>query len=239
MAVGRIRGHALRDVGRGHVSADDVVEQDVAQGGLALRRGEIGQVDACVGKGLVGWREDRERPGTLEGRQQLSLNHGRHQAVVDARGLGGGGDVHRWHQHFVDDVDDAVRGLNVRHGDVGVADGDAVGIDTKLDAITVDRGGEHAVAEGARGHLSGHHMVEKNRGECCVFFRRVKGAEVDARFCKGGVGRCEDREGSSSLERGDQIGVRQCGHKRVVDAGCCSVGRDVLRRVGAGGQGEG
>ena len=239
LAVGGIRGHALRDVGRGHVSADDVVQQDVAQGGLAFRGGEIGQVDACVSKGLVGRREDREGPRPLEGRQQLSLNHGRHQAVVDARGLGGGGDVHRWHQHFVDDVNDAVRGLNVGHGDVGVADGDAVGIDAELDAITVDRGGKHAVAEGARGHLSGHHVVEKNRGERCVLLRRVKGAEVDARFRKGGVRRCEDREGSRALERGDQIGMRQGGHKRVVDAGCCSVGRDVLRRVSAGGQGEG
>ena len=108
MAVGGIRSHALGDVGRGHVSADDVVEQDVAQGGFSFGGGEIGEVDACISKGLVGRREDRKGPGPLEGRQQLGLNHGRHEAVVNARGLRGGRDVHWGHQHFVDDMDDAV-----------------------------------------------------------------------------------------------------------------------------------
>ncbi|DAC34910.1 MAG TPA: hypothetical protein D7I05_02870, partial [Candidatus Poseidoniales archaeon] len=60
LSIGRGCGHALGHVGRGNVSLDDVIQQNVSQGGFALGRVEVREVDACVGKGLIGGCEDRE-----------------------------------------------------------------------------------------------------------------------------------------------------------------------------------
>ena len=112
LAVGRVGGHAFGDVRGRHIALDDMVEEDVAQGSLAFWGVEIGQINSRVGKGLVGWRKDREGPIALQGFQQLSLNHAGHQGVVHSGALGRPWDV-VWcvgrHQDLVDDVDQTVR----------------------------------------------------------------------------------------------------------------------------------
>ena len=88
-----------------------MVLKDVRQGCFSFRRVEGCQVDAGVGKGLVGWSKDRERTGALQGLQQAGLDHGADQRIVDAGALGGSWDVVGrvgGHEHLVDDVDEAV-----------------------------------------------------------------------------------------------------------------------------------
>ena len=149
LAVGGVRGHALRHVRSRHVGTDHVVEQDVGERGLSFRCGKIGQVNASVGERLVRGCEHRERPGPLQRGQKFCLDHSGDEAVVDARGLSGGGDVDRRKHDLVNDVDDAVGCGHVGGGDVGVADGHPVGVDTKLNPISVHRRGKHAVGERA------------------------------------------------------------------------------------------
>ena len=149
LAVGGVRGHALRHVSSRHIGTDHVVEQDVGERGLSFRCGKIGQINTSVGERLVCGCEHRERSGPLQRGQKFCLDHSGHEAVVDARGLSGGGDVDRRKHDLVDDVDDAVGGDDVGGGDVGVADGHAVGVDAKLNPISVHGRGEHAVGERA------------------------------------------------------------------------------------------
>ena len=213
LAVDGVRSHAFGDVRGRHIGADHVVKQDVGERGLAFGRVERCKINARVGKGLVGGREDRERPWSLQRGQQLSLNHGGHEAVVDARGLGGARDVN-WRNHdLVDDVDDAVGGEDVGGGDVGVADRHPISVNTELNAVSVHRRGEHAVREGARRHRSRDHVVKQNGREGRVLLWRVEGAQIDARFGEGRVGWGKDGEGSCALQRRHQVRVGQGSHE--------------------------
>ena len=152
LSVGGVRGHAFGDVGGRDVSADHVVQQNVREGGLAGLVVERAQVDASVGERLIGRCKDGEGARSLEGGQKFSLNDGRDETPVDAGGLSRGRDVHGWEHDTVDHVDDAVGGLDVRSGDVRVADGDAVCVNTELHTVTVDGGGKHAVRQRTGGH---------------------------------------------------------------------------------------
>ena len=234
LAVDGVRSHAFGDVRGRHIGADHVVEQDVRQRRLAFGRVERCQVNACVGEGLVGGREDRERPRSLQRGQEVGLNHRGHEAVVDACGLGGARDVNRREHDPVNDVNDAIGGEDVGGGDVGVADRHAVSIDAKLNAVTVHRCGEHAVRKGARRHRSSHHVVKQNGREGRVLLRRVEGAQIDARFGEGGVGWGKDGEGPCTLQGRHQVGVGQGGHEGVVNACGHRVRGDVLAGVSAG-----
>ena len=87
MAVDGGGRHAIGDVGRRNFARHNVVEQDVAQGCFAFWGVQSGEVNACVGKGLVGWSKDGERPVALEGGEQFCLDHTGHQRVVYAGAL--------------------------------------------------------------------------------------------------------------------------------------------------------
>ena len=111
MAVDGCGGHAVGDVGSGDGAGHDVVEEDVREGFLALGGVEGGEVDAGVSEGLIGGRKHRERSRTLERFKKLGLNHTCHEGIVNAGALGRARNVVgrvRWHQHFVDDVNQTV-----------------------------------------------------------------------------------------------------------------------------------
>ena len=59
----------------------------------SLGRGVIAEVNVCVGKGLVGWSEDRERTGSLERLQKPCLNHSIDQRREVAVALSGSWNV--------------------------------------------------------------------------------------------------------------------------------------------------
>ena len=73
-----------------------MVEKDVSQCGLALRRVEGTQVDPCGGECVVGGCEYRERALALEGRDQLCLRERGNQGCVDGCGLCSHRDIHCW-----------------------------------------------------------------------------------------------------------------------------------------------
>ena len=233
LAVGSVGAHAVRDVGGGDFSADDVVEENVGKGLLAFGSVKVAQDDACFVEGLVGGSEDGEGPGPLKGRKQVGLDDGGHQRIVNAGRLGRGGDVNGRNEHLVDDVNDAVGGLDVGQRDGGAANQHiAAAGDAELDLVSVGGGGHHAVLDGAGADLARDDVVEKNGGQRLVFLGRVKVVEIDASVRKGLVGWSEDGERPGLLERGHQVGVGQGGDKRVVNARPGGVGGDVLGGVG-------
>ena len=247
LAVGGVGAHAVGHIGGGNFSADDVVEENVGEGFFALGGVKGTQVNACVGKGLVGGSEDGEGPGSLEGGKQVGLDHGGHERAVDAGRLGRGGDVNGWDEHLVDDMDDAVRGLDVSQRDGGATNQHiAAARDAELDLVTVGGGGHHPVLDVAGADFARHDVVEQNGGQRFVFLGRVKVVEIDASVGKGLVGWGKDGERAGLLERGHQVGVSQGSDKRVVDARPGGVGRDVLggigrcseRQCGGGQQGD-
>ena len=221
--------HAVRDVGGGNSAGHDVVEQDVREGFLAFGGVERSKVNPGVGEGLVGRGKDRERTGALQRFEEFGLNHTGHQRIVDAGALGGAWNVVGrvgGHEHFVDDVDQAVGGDDVGHGHVGIVDHHAVA-DGERELLTVGGVGAHAVGHVRGGDFSADDVVEENVRECFLALGGVKGAQVNACVGEGLVGRGEDREGSGSLEGGEQVGLDDGGHERAVDAGRLGRGGDV------------
>ena len=111
MAVDGRGGHAVGNVGSRDGAGHDVVEKDVREGFLALGSVEGGEVDAGVSEGLIRGCKHRERSGALECFKKLGLNHTGHEGIVKPGALGRAryvvGRV-RWHQHFVDDVNQTV-----------------------------------------------------------------------------------------------------------------------------------
>ena len=67
--------HAIGDVGGWNSAVEHVVEQNVRERGFSFWRIERCQVDAGIGKGLVGRSKHRERPVALKGGEQFCLNH--------------------------------------------------------------------------------------------------------------------------------------------------------------------
>ena len=226
--------HAVRDVGGRHGAVQHVVEQDVRKGGLAFRRVKGSEVNASIGKGLVGRCEDRERSGALERLEQFGLNHGAHQRVVNTGALGGSGDVVggvSGHEHRVDDVDDTVAGVDVGDGHGGVVDHHAVA-DGEREGLSVDRFRRHALGKGRGGNITGHDVVEQNVGQGLLAFGGVEGRKVDASVGKGLIGGRKEGERSGALERLKQFGLDHGAHQRVVNTGALGRAWNVVGRVG-------
>ena len=164
VAVGCLGRHAVRYIGGWHRGSDHVSEEDVTQRGHAVGGVKSGEVDAGIGKGLVGRGEEREGPLALQSGEQVGLNDGRNQGIVNARASSRRGDVAGCiggHEHLVDDVDDAVAGRNVRSGDRGPVDGDRVA-DAEGQRVAVDGRGRHAVRDVGRRHGTVQHVVEQD-----------------------------------------------------------------------------
>ena len=164
VAVGCLGRHAVRYIGGWHRGSDHVSEEDVTQRGHAVGGVKSGEVDAGIGKGLVGRGEEREGPLALQSGEQVGLNDGRDQGIVNARASSRRGDVAGCiggHEHLVDDVDDAVAGRNVRSGDRGPVDGDRVA-DAEGQWVAVDGRGRHAVRDVGRRHGTVQHVVEQD-----------------------------------------------------------------------------
>ena len=190
-----------------------MVQQDIGQRLLAFRRIERSQVNASVGKGLIGRSEERERSGALEGFEQFSLNDGRHEAVVDGCALSGPGQVVgrvRRGQHLVDDVDDAVAGGHVGERHVCVVDHHATGYGER-EGLAVGRVGGHAFGDVGRRDVSLDDVIQQNVSQGGFALGRVEGREVDARVGKGLVGGCEDRERPVALQGFEQFGLDHAG----------------------------
>ena len=152
---------------------------------------------------------------------------------MDAGGLSRGGDVNGWDEHLVDDMDDAVRGLNVGQRDGGATNQHiAAARDAELDLVTVGGGGHHAVLDVARADFARHDVMEQNGGQRLVFLGRVKVVEIDAGVGEGLVGWGEDGERAGLLERGHQVSMGQGSDKRVVNARPGGVGGDILGGIG-------
>ena len=210
-----------------------MVQQDVGQRLLAFGRVERSQVNACVGKGLIGRSEERERARALERFEQFSLDDGRHEAVVDGCALSGPGQVVRcvrWREDLVNDVNHAVAGGHVGHGDVRVVDHHATA-DGEREGLAVGRVGGHALGDVGRGNVSLDDVVQQNVSQGGFAFGRVEDREVDARLGKGLIGGGEDREGPVALQGLEQFGLNHAGHQRVVQAGALRCARDVLGGV--------
>ena len=61
------------------------MKKNLGQRGVFLGRVVIVEVDAGVGERLVGRCKHRERPCSLEGRDQIGVRQGRYQGIVDTR----------------------------------------------------------------------------------------------------------------------------------------------------------
>ena len=236
MPVVGIGDHAIGDVDRWHVSVHHVIEQNVGERILSFGRGETGRVDVCVGEGLVGRCKHRERPGAPECFGEVGLDHSGDQRIVNSRGLGRGWNVNRWCEHGVDEVDDAVRCLNIGEGHGGRTNGDRSTADAELDVVAVHGGGHHAVLEVAGSNRSADDVVKQKLAQRLVFFRCVVILQIDAGVDERLVGGRKHRERPRTLKRGHQVGVGESGHEGVVDAACNSVAGNVLGGVGAGAE---
>ena len=185
LAVGRVGGHALGHVRGRHIALDDVVEEDVAQGGLAFRGVEISQVDARVGEGLVGWCEDGEGPIALQGFQQLCLNHAGHQELCSP--------VHCAVLGMSFGVSVGIRTLSMTWIKPFV---EMTSVNTTLASLTItppatvkESGWPLAASavmhcDVGRGHVSADDVVEQDVAQGGLAFRGGKIGQVDAAISK-------------------------------------------------------
>ena len=207
VSVGSGCRHAVGNVGCGNASTHHVVQQNIAERCLALRCIKSDEVNTGINEGLVGGCEHRERARLLEGSEEVSLDDGSDQGIVNSRRLRRGGNVNRWNQHRVDDVDNAVGGLDVRCCHRSSANGNGAASNAEFDVVAVDGGGDHAVREVAGGDLSADDVVKQNLGEGGVLLWRVEVVQVNACVDERLIGGCKHRERPGSLERGHQVGV--------------------------------
>ena len=220
MAAHGCSRHAVGNVGGWNGSGDHVGQQNVGELRLALCGVESGKVDASVGKGLVGGSKQRKRPVSLQGFEQFCLNHRSDQRVVDARALsrswnvvGGVG----WHEHLVDDVDDAVAGHHVSRRDRGAVDHHGVA-DGEGERVAVGGLCRHAVRHIGSRHRGSDHVSEEDITQRGHAVGGVKRSEVNASVGKGLVGRGKERERPFSLQGGEQIGLHHGGDQGIVNA---------------------
>ena len=126
-------------------------------------------------------------------------------------------------------MNDAVGGLHVSKGDGSGSDEHiAASADAELDLVTVGSGRHHAVLDVAGADFTRHDVMEKDGGQRLVFLGRVEVVQVNAGIGEGLVGRRKHRERAGLLERGDQVGVGQCGDQRIVNACSSGVGGNIL-----------
>ena len=79
LAIGGVGGQTVRDIGSGHFRGHHVIQEDVGERLLAFGSVKVSEINACIGKRLVGWSEHSKRPGTLERSQQVGLDNGSHE----------------------------------------------------------------------------------------------------------------------------------------------------------------
>ena len=215
MAVDGGGRHAIGDVGRRNFARHNVVEQDVAECSLSFWGVQSGEVNACVGKGLVGWSKDGERTGALQRLKEFGLDDTSHQRIVDAGALCGSWDVIggiAWHQHLVDDMDETVTGHHVSDGHVGVIDHDA-SVDGERKRLTIGGVRGQAVRDIRSGDFRRDHVVQENVGERLLALGSVKVSEINACVGEGLVGWSEHGERPGALERGQQVGLNHGSHQ--------------------------
>lgn len=145
--------------------------------------------------------------------------------------------LHRGQKDGVDDVDDAVRGLDVRLDDGGVVDLDAVrGVDGELAAL--DGLGRLERGHVRGGHRAGDDVVGEDSGELLL----VREQPLDGagrQLGEGLVGRREHGERAWALEGLDQTGGLHSLDQRGEVAGGDGGVDDVSLRRGLGGAGLG
>ena len=188
-------------------------KQDVGELRLALCGVESGEVDASVGKGLVGGRKQRKRPFALQCFEQVCLNHRSDQRVMDARALSRSRDVVGGvggHEHLVNDVNDAVAGHHVSRGHRGTVDHDGIA-NGEGEAVAVGRLCRHAVRHIGSRHRGSDHVSEEDITQRGHAVGGVKRSEVNASVGKGLVGRGKERERPFTLQGGEQIGLHHGG----------------------------
>ena len=108
LSIRRISHHTFGDCRGRNLRRDNVVEKDVGKRCFTFRRVECCQVDTSIDERLVCWCEDGERPWTLESREEIGLNDGIDQRVVNGGALSGCWDVDGRHQDGIDNVNDSV-----------------------------------------------------------------------------------------------------------------------------------
>jgi hypothetical protein len=139
------------------------------------------------------------------------------------------------HQHGVDDVHDAVGGVDVGGCDRRVAHADSVPLDRDLEGVALDGLELLAVLEICGHQLAGYDVVGEDVGELLFAFGReqlVEGFLAHGTECV--VGRREHRERSLALKRLGELCGSDGGHERG-EVGCRrGQGDDVL--LGGGGR---
>ena len=246
----------------GEVALHLRLEQRVdGAGGQCIER----RVHRCENSERPGTLQGLDQPGGLdggdEGRVILGVDGvfddvlvGIHRSASDHRivAFGSHGLCGHWRrrhgitgrrrqQHLVDDVDDAVRLLDVGDGDVGdparfVGQRNFAAVHLGLkDAATdgLDRVGAAIVrnhlADGVRHGVGSDHMTGQNLDQLILvlwFEQRVDGA--GGQCVEGRVDRCENREGASALQGLDQPGGLDGGDQGRVILGVDGVLDDVL-----------
>ena len=230
----RFGGHAVGNIGGSNAASHNVRQQNFGQSRHAIGRIKSGEVDACIGEGLVGWSKEREWPVALQRGQKISLDHRSHQRVVDACAPCCGGDVAGRvgrHEDLIDDVDEAVAGWHIGRRNRGAVDRNR-GADREGQWVPVDGGCRHAVGDVGSRNSAVEHVVEENVRERCFSFGCVKRSEVNSGVGKGLVGWSKDGERPVALKGGEQFCLDHTGHQRVVYAGALCRAWDVVGCVG-------
>ncbi len=117
-----------------------------------------------------------------------------------------------WHQHFVDDVDEAVAGHHVSDGHVGVVDHHA-SVDGEGERLAVGGVRGQTVRDIGSGHFRSHHVIQENVGEGLLAFGCVEVSEVNACVGERLIGWSEHGERPRTLERGQQVGLDDGSHQ--------------------------
>ena len=202
-----------------------MVEKDVGERGFAFGCVQCREVNACISKGLVGWGKHRERTRALKGFQEFSLNDGGYEGGVVARALSSPWNVVgcvRWHEHLVNDMDEAVAGNDVRQNDVRIVHHHAVA-NREGQRLSICSVGLHTIRDVGGRNLCAHNVVEKDVGECGFAFGRVQRSEVNTCICESLVGRCKDRERTVARKGGKQVCLDNGRNQGIVNPGglCC------------------
>ena len=194
---------AVRNVGSGELSHNNVVTQDFSEVGLSFRRVVVGEVNPRIGESLVGWGEDGERTIALQGLKKFGLNHGCYERTVCAGASCCCWDV-VWRgdrvKHLVNDVDDAVARHGVRSRDrCSVHRNGFADVEGQREAV----GGRKRVTVGDVGgrNRARHDVSQQDFFEGRHAGWRIEGGQVNALVSEGLVGWCEHRKGSLRLQR--------------------------------------
>ena len=161
--------HAIAEVCGENFARYNVVEQDVAQLRLTFRCVERSEIDSCISKGLIGWREHREWPLALKRFKQPRLNDGRYERVVDACTLCSSWNIIRcvgWCQDLVNDVNDTVASGNICHRDGRTIDGDCIA-NAKRKCVTINGGCRSTFFNGRRRNFTRYNVIEQDIGQHC------------------------------------------------------------------------